>query len=356
MGVETLQAAEIDVPYTAPGMGRRLGRLAIVLGLLAAAIGGVLWWFFRPEEIPEELEAHEDPAVLTIPGIGDQPTLDAAIMKDKTTFFVFVGVQSWTGDEGRSLNRALNRWMLPADVHGFIVFDAEGLGFLAEKSEEYMQRFGNETRYPMYGDFAGTFRQVFKMPRGHHGFVVVGPDGAVKLRKSGGTREEAELEEIRALLRAKEPPPGPPVPEFALGPVSKASCAVKPCAVVFASEPVARKDVPGIDDGFEGEDEQEWAQMQRPAVRNVGSALKLKLDGAGQGVVVGSVENLELPPGWTVVDDDPEVRAAFGVEPGSDVFLVLHDGTVAFRGEGVIPFYEMGRVSDLVGVEFDFDD
>lgn len=319
-------------------------------------LGGGLWWFLRAEDIPEELEAHEDPAVLTIPGIGDQPTLDAALMNGKTTFFVFVGIQSWTGDEGRSLNRALNRWTLPEEVQGFIVFDAEGLGFLAEKSEEYMKRFGNETRYPMYGDFAGAFRQVFKMPRGHHGFVVVGPDGAVKLRKSGGAEDEAALTEIRELLGAQEPPPGPAVPEFSLGPATKAACAEKPCAIVFASQSVARADIPGIDDGFEGEDEEEWAQMQRPAIRNVNSALKLKLEGAGQGVVVGSLENLELPPGWTVVEDDAEARAALGVEPGADVFLVLRDDTIAFRGEGVIPFFEMGRVSDLVGVEFDFED
>ena len=326
------------------------------MGLLGAVLGGALWWTVRAEEIPEQLEAHEDPAVLAIPGIGDQPALDAALMKDRTSFFVFVGIQTWTGDEGRSLNRALNRWVLPQGVQGFIVFDAEGLGFLAEKSEEYMARFGNETRYPMYGDFEGAFRQVFKMPRGHHGFVVVGPDGAVKLRKSGGADSDAELEEIRALLGAEEPPAGPPVPAFSLGSATPSACAAEPCVVVFLGESVARTDIPGIDDGFEGEDEEEWAQMQRPAIRNVGSALKLKLEGAGQGIVVGSLEGLELPPGWTVIDDDPDARVAFGVDSGADAFLVLREGEVAFRREGVIPFYEMGRVSDLVGVEFEFDD
>ncbi len=337
-------------------MGRRLKVLAIVLGLLGVGLGGALWWLLRADEIPAELEAAEDPASLVIPGIGEQPTLDAALMQNKTTFFVFVGIQSWSSDEGKSLNRALNRWMLPDGVQGFIIFDAEGLGFLAEESEEYMTRFGDETRYSMYGDFGGAFRQVFKMPRGHHGFVVVGSDGAVKLRKSGGAAGDAELEEIRELLGADEPPPGPPAPRFHVASLSDTACAAKPCALMFLGEPVARGDIPGVDDGFEGEDEEKWAQMQRPSIRNVGSALKLKLAGAGMGVVIGTLSDLELPPGWETASDDAELRQAFGVEPGASAFLVLRDGKVAFRGDDVIPFYEMGRVSDLVGVEFEFEE
>ena len=337
-------------------MGRRLKVLAIVLGLLGAVMGGMLWWLFRAEEIPEELEAAADPMTLVIPGIGQQPTLDADLMRGKTTFFVFVGIQSWTSDEGKSLNRALNRWVLPDAAQGFIVFDAEGLGFLAEKSEEYMERFGNETRYSMYGDFTGAFRQVFKMPRGHHGFVVVDPTGSISMRKSGGARDEAALDEIRTLLGAEEPPPGPAVPEFALGPASASACASKPCAVMFLGAEVGRSDIPGVDDGFEGEDEAKWAQMQKPEVRNIGSALKLAIADAGVGVIAGEVRDLELPKGWTVVSDDAAAREAFGVEPGTTAFLVLKDGEVAFRGDGTIPMYELGRVSDLLGVEFDFED
>jgi len=342
--------------HTAAGMGRRLKMLALGLGVLGIGLGGTLWWLLRPEPIPATLEQTEDPVSLSIPGIGEQPTLDAALMEGKTTFFVFVGIQSWSGDEGKMINRALNRWTLPEHVQGFIVFDAEGLGFLADKADEYMQRFGGETRFPMYGDFQGSFREVFKMPRGHHGLVVVDPEGEVTLRKSGGTQDPGEVDEIRALLEAEEPPPGPDVPTFELGAASRDACARTPCALMFLGNPVARGDIPGIDDGFEGEDEQEWAQMQRPAVRNVSSALKLKLQGAGIGVIAGEVDGLEMPPGWSVTDDDAGVREAFGVEPGATSFLVLRDGRVAFRGDGVIPFYELGRVSDLLGVEFEFEE
>ncbi len=335
---------------------RRLKIVGIALALLAAATGGLLWWLLRADEIPATLEVAEDPMTQSIPGIGSQPTLDAALMKDKTTFFVFVGIQSWTSDEGKPINRALNRWTLPDNAQGFIIFDAEGLGFLAEKSEEYMERFGGETRFPMYGDFEGAFRQVFKMPQGHHGFVVVSPQGTVTMRKSGGAQPGPELDEIRTLLEAEEPPPGPAVPEFELGPLSKTACANKPCALVFLGDPVGRTDIPGVDDGFEGEDEAKWGQMQKPGVRNVGSALKLEIADAGLGAISGQVKDLEFPDGWSVVEQDAAVRDAFGIEPGTTSFLVLRDGEVAFRGDGVIPMYELGRISDLLGVEFDFED
>lgn len=341
--------------YTAHRM-RRLKIVGIVLALLAAVAGGLLWWLLRADEIPATLEPAEDPMTLSIAGIGSQPDLDGAMLKDKTTFFIFVGIQSWGSDAGKPVNRALNRWTLPAGVQGFIIFDAEGLGFLAEKSEEYMERFGSETRFPMYGDFTGAFRQVFKMPRGHHGFVAVGPDGAISMRKSGGAKPGPELDEIRTLLEAEEPAAGPAVPEFELGPLSKSACAAKPCALVILGEPIESKDIPGVDDGFEGEDEEKWAQMGKPGVRNVGSALKLEIGDAGLGVIAGEVSGLEFPPGWSVVPDDATVREAFDIEPGVTSFLVLREGEVAFRADGVIPMFELGRISDLLGVEFEFED
>ncbi|MGH1344924.1 MAG: hypothetical protein ACRBN8_25415 [Nannocystales bacterium] len=335
---------------------RRLKIAGIVLALFVAVGAGLLWWLLRADDIPVTLETAEDPMTLSIPGIGTQSTLDRRLLEDKTSFFIFVGIQSWTSDEGKPINRALNRWMLPADAQGFIIFDAEGLGFLAEKSEEYMERFGGETRYPMYGDFEGAFRQVFKMPQGHHGFVVVTPDGKVAMRKSGGAQPGPELDKIRTLLKAEEPPPGPAVPEFSLGPLSKSACAKKPCALMFFGDSVRREQVPGIEDGFEGEDEEEWAQLNNPGVRNVVSASKLAIADVGMGVLSGQVPKLEYPAGWSVEGDDAAVRRAFGIEPGTTSFLVLRDGEVAFRGDGVIPMYELGRISDLLGVEFDFED
>ena len=330
----------------------------VVLAVLGAAVTVVAvgaWSFLRVEDIPEELEPIGDPDSIAIAGVGSQPSLDVAKLRGKTAFFVWVGVQSWGSEEGRKLNRALNRWILPESSVGFVVFDAEGLGFLQEKSTQYMEAFGQETRYPIYGDFDGQFRNVFKLPRGRHGFVVIGPQGDVLMRHSGGFQAATELDEVRELLGGQEPAPGPPVPQFELGALSTDACADKPCALLFLGEPVSKSDIPGIDGGFDGEDEAEWAQMKKPAVRMAGSALKLPLGDAALGAIVGRTEGLDHT-GWTHVDEAPEVAAAFDIAPGETVWLVLRDGRVAFREEGVVPYYEVSLFADAIGIEFDEDD
>jgi hypothetical protein len=334
----------------------RVRNVAIaVVGATAtlAAVGA--WSFLRVEDIPAELEPVGDPDDIAFPGVGSQPALEVAKLRGKTAFFVWVGIQSWGSDEGRKLNRALNRWILPESTVGFVVFDAEGLGFLQEKSAQYMEAFGQETRYPIYGDFEGQFRKVFKLPQGHHGFIVIGPDGDVLMRRSGGMQDAAQLDEVRQLLGGEEPEPGPPVPQFELGPLDSGSCADKPCALLFLGEPVSRTDIPDIDGGFEGEDEARWAQMKKPAVRMAGSALRLPLQHEARGAIVGRTEGLDYP-GWTRVDEAPAVAEAFGIAPGTTVWIVLRDGRVAFRREGVAKYYELALFADEIGVEFDEDD
>lgn len=337
---------------------RRSVKLALgaVIGV-GLLLGVGAWTLLRVEDIPETLEAPEDPDTVVIPGIGDQPDLALAELRGKRAFFVMVGIASWSSEEGRKLNRALNRWVLPADTEGYIVFDAEGLGVFAEneKSAKYMKVFGKEVRFPMYGDFEGRFRKAFKLAQGHHGLVVLGPDGEVNLRRSGGIDDPKELEVLREMLGAEEPPPGPPVPDFELGLLSDEACAARPCAVLFLGEPVARGDVPGIDDGFEGEREQVWAQMEKPAVRLVSSALKLDPEDKALAAIVGSTPGLE-PESWVRLEEAPIAREAFEVAPDETVLLVLRHGRVAFRSDGVVPMYRMGEVSDLLDVEFDFED
>jgi hypothetical protein len=334
----------------------RIRTVAIALVGAVVTVAGVgAWKIFGVEDIPEELEEIGDPSSIAITGVGSQPALEIAKLRGKTAFFVWVGVQSWGSEEGRKLNRALNRWILPESSVGFVVFDAEGLGFLQEKSNEYMEAFGQETRFPIYGDFEGQFRGVFKLPQGHHGFVVMGPEGDVLMRHSGGFQSDAELDEVRELLGGTEPEPGPPVPEFTLGELSREACETKPCALLFLGEPVAKRDVPGIDDGFEGEEEQEWAQMKKPAVRMAQRATALPLGDAALGAIVGRTEGLDYE-GWTRVDEAPEVAQAFGVAPGETVWIVLRDGRVAFREAGLVQYYKVSLFADAVGVEFDDDD
>ena len=130
---------------------RRLKIAGIALALFMAVGAGLIWWLLRADDIPATLEAAEDPMTLSIPGIGSQPTLDAGLLKDKTTFFIFVGIQSWTSDEGKPVNRALNRWTLPSGAQGFIIFDSFGpetynefaadmTGWLAEGKVKYKEQ------------------------------------------------------------------------------------------------------------------------------------------------------------------------------------------------------------------------
>ncbi|MEM6995063.1 MAG: hypothetical protein AAF721_31405 [Myxococcota bacterium] len=337
-------------------MRRSIKILAGVLGLAVAGTGLAAYRVLRADDIPETLEVPKDPAQLSIPGIGDQPPLAVAELRGETLFFVFVGVRSFREKEGQMINRALNRWTLPPDTRGFIVFDAEGFGFLREKSAEYMERFGKETRFPMYGDFEGAFRDVFKLPRGHHGLVIVDAEGALAMRHSGGLQTEDELSKVRTLLGAEEPPAGPDVPNFEGHGLSAQRCAVTPCVLLFVGGSVARGDIPWIDNGFEGDDQAKWAQANKPPIRNVSIAKGMPLGAAAAGLVVGRVQDVEFPAGWSQIEAAPELRDTFDVGPDETTMVVLREGKVAFRSDGVIPFYELGRLSDLLGVEFDSDD
>ncbi len=330
---------------------RRLKIAAVVVLVLLGALGLAAYRLLRVDDIPETLEEPLDPATLVIPGAGDQPELRVSDLRGQTAFFVFVGIRSFSGEEGRALNRALNRWVLPEQTRGFIVFDAEGFGFLQAKSTEYLGRFGAEARYPMYGDFEGAFRNVFKLPRGHHGLVVIDPEGQIAMRHSGGLQTPEELDRLRTLLGASEPPDGPPVPAFSEGGLSDERCAATPCMLVFLGHPVPLSDVPWVDGGFEGDQEARWKQASTPAVRNVSLALGLELGDKANGLVIGETPGVELSAGWSQVDRAAELRAAFGLADDTTALLVLVDGKVAMRNEGIARFYELGRLSDLLGVD-----
>jgi hypothetical protein len=332
-------------------------RKIAVFGALgsAAVLGWGAWTLLGVEEIPEELEPVGDPSTVVIPGIGDQPELSIAKQRGKTTFFVMVGIATFGSDEGKTVNRALNRWEYPETTEGYIVFDAAGFGFLAEKSQTYLQEFSREARFSMYGDFEGVFKDTFKLSGGHHGLVVLGPDGQVMLRQSGGIEDSAELEKLREMLGASEPEPGPEAPAFEVGSINEETCENKPCALVFLGAPVKRTDVPNIDDGFEGEDEQRWAQMRKPEIRLTSAALRLEPGEAISAALVGEVEELEFP-GWNVVDEAPDAREALGIDSDGSAFVIVHAGVVKLRLDGFVPYHRFGEIADHLGVEFKDDD
>lgn len=323
---------------------------------MVLVVAGLAYRLLRVDDIPETLEAPADPATLVIDGVGEQPPLRLAQLRGSTAFFVFVGIRSFDGEEGRALNRALNRWVYPEGAKGFIIFDAEGFGFLKSKSADYMERFAAEARFEMYGDFEGAFRNVFKLPRGHHGLVVLDADGGIAMRHSGGLQTEDELAKLRELLGATEPAPGPSVPEFSAAGLSDQTCATQPCALIFVDRAVALSEIPWVDGGFEGDEKARWKQVTTPRIRNISVALGLELHDKARGLIVGPLLGVELAPGWEQLDQALELREAFEVAADGSAMLILRDGRVAYRNDAIVPFYDVGRVSDLLGVELKSDD
>jgi hypothetical protein len=318
-------------------------------GLLVATIGLGAWTLLRVEDIPEQLEPIElDPDELVIPGLAEQPPLKLAEQRGKTVFFVVVGAHSGESREGEALNRALNRWTYPDTTVGYIIGDAEGFGVFRSKIAKIMGHFGAEMRYPLYVDFEGVFIETFKLPKGHHGFVVVGPDGKVLERRSGGIETDG-LDAVRELLSASEPPPGPEAPDFTLGPLSDEHCADRVCVLAFLGRSVARGDVPGIEDGFEGDGDARFDRMRDPSIRIARTLLPTQLTDA-DGVLVGTTTDLEYET-WTRLDEAPDARTAFELAEDEAAIIVIEHGRVAFRESGLIPLYQWGTIADVTGID-----
>lgn len=331
----------------------RLRTLGVVVVGLVVLLLGAGAWLFRVDDIPAELPpVVGDPNAIVIPSAADEPELRVSELRGTTTFFIVFSPQMSDRKEGQALNRALNRWIYPETTKGRIVADAEGFGMFKGKVVEMLGRLAAELRFPINVDYEGVFATTFALPKGHHGFVVLGPDGAVLERRSGGAVGE-DLERIRELLGASEPPPGPERPSVMIGDFDVGQCGGgTPCGIIFLGRDVARSDVPDIEDGFDGDDEETAKRNQDPSIRMVAAAFKAKLKKA-RGVLVGRTSNLEFPT-WSVVESSPEGRAAFGLGPDEAAFVLIDgDGRVAMTVRGLLPIYQWGRVADTLGVELD---
>lgn len=325
----------------------------VALGSLAA-LGATAWWLTRTEPIPETLEEVEaDPSAIEIPGLPGQDPLRFADLRGKTVFFVVAGTWSAKSPEGEETNRALSRWEFPPDTTGFVVADAGGLGVFSDRIEATMRSYGAELRYPLYVDYDGVFIETFKLPKGHHGLVVLGPDGTVLERHSGGL-EGDDLEALRTKLQAKEPELGGPMPALKVGTLDTQTCADTVCALVFgAPGPLLRNEIPGIrPGGFDAEEEVRLAQMLKPRVRTIALARKMKLT-TTRGVLVGDVAEDIESEGWDRVPfaDGAEARAAVGLDPEEPAIVVFDHGREALRVTGLVPLYQWGRLADLLEVE-----
>jgi hypothetical protein len=188
-------------------------RVALGVTLLLLVLAGVVAWKLRsraeaiPEQLPAIDAAEADPNAMVIPGgTSGLPDLKLADLRGKTAYLVVEDRESIQSRESTTIQRALNRWIFPPDVVGYQIGDVDGFGLLAGKIEEFVALMRSEMRVPLYMDYQGAFMKTFKLPRGHVGIVVFGPDGAVLVRRSGKA-DDKFLEEHRTTHRASAPPP-----------------------------------------------------------------------------------------------------------------------------------------------------
>lgn len=341
-----------------------LRKIALGLVLLVLILLGFVAWKLRSraEEIPDQLPAintaEADPQKLVIPGSGGLGDLVIADLKGRTAYLLVEDRESMAARESSAMSRAMARWTYPADVSGFSIGDAEGFGLLSSKIEEFIGPMRPELRLPLYIDFLGVVTKTFKLPKGHVGVVVLDPAGAVVYRHSG-KMEPDEIEKLRGILGASLPAPAP-APAFKVGELDNAACAGRTCTFVFLGGPVARKDIPGGKQGFEGGSEESVQQFAKPDVRLAGIVVDSdgKLDpGKVSAQLVGQIDGAELKR-WKTTPDSTEARAAFAIPAGESALVVVdREGNVAMRELGRVPMYKFGVLSEFIGVELsDRDD
>lgn len=335
-----------DVAFTRKTFFKLLGGLVIVV---AIGLGVWAWMALRVEEIPDELATMErSPDELVVPSLGDTPDLRVAHMRGERSFIVLEGIQSMRAEQGKEVNRALNRWVLPDTTKGYIVYDAQGMRVFEDKVRRFTEDFfAQEVRYPLYADFDGETLDVFKLIKGHHGLVVLDENGEVLMRHSGGFKAD-ELDELREMLGAQEPPEPPPAPQFAAADLTQDSCKQKPCLFLFLGKKVARTDIPWIEDGFEGNRTDSFERMHRPEIRLAASAMQVPIK-KSHGVIFGDLQGLE-PEGWRILPDEPSLREAFGIEAGQSALVVIDtQGRLAFKETEFIPMYRWTLAIDITG-------
>jgi len=337
-----------------------LKRVLLAAGVIILGLVGFVWWKLRPrvEEIPEvlpELSQESKPLELTLPAQSALPAFNLGSQSGKTVFFVVDSRESMESGEGRLLKRALDRWTFPDDVVGIDVGHAEGFGLLGGQIQGFLDMIRPEARRPIYADFDGAVMRTFEMPLGHTALVVIGPDGAVKYRKSGDLTE-AEVEMVRTTLGATEPAPGAPAPAFTIGELSLDSCKPKGCAIVFLDQPIAKEEVPELSEKGFGNDmsgmKAAFEAIGKPGIRLVhrfAAQYAITAD-VLPGAVVGKLSDISFP-GWSIVDAHPEARAAFNIPDGAAGLVVIDgEGRLAFAEHGRIPFWKLRLASHAVGL------
>jgi predicted transcriptional regulator len=341
---------------------------ALVLLALLVAGGGYWWWraHSRVEAIPAKLPELTDRdrlAKLRVPGSDGLADLAVADLRGHVSYLVLENKESFQAREGRSLGAALDRWRYPDDVRGYAIFDAEGMGILRFKIDEFVRGFRAEARLPIYLDYEGTIRHGFGLPKGHTGVIVLGPDGTPLLRHSG-PMSDADIAALRTTLGASEPPPPAAAPAFALGPLDSArtcgAAAKRACAIVFLGHEVAsRHALPFVKGGLEPGSKAATTAFEDPTLRLCALLVDQDLAAGGSlGLFVGHLgADVTLAPGWTAVPDDAaaaKVRTALGVAPGEAAVVVVDaEGRLALVERGRVALWKLGPLRELLKLKDD---
>jgi hypothetical protein len=338
---------------------RKLKIIAIAAGVVVLGLGAAAWSMWpEVDDIPEQLEPIS--ADVSIPDLeldaqGPLPAVRLGDLHGKTVYLMIEGKESMMGGEGKQLRRALHRWQLPDNVVGFSVGDAPAGAIVMRKKieDEFLAPMRSEMKLPIYIDFGGKFTTALSLPKGHLGFVILDPAGEVVFRHAGDA-DETQLAQIKQLLGAEEPPPGPAAPPFTVADLSNESCAGRDCVLVFLDNKVARSEIPGLEQGgFEGEMKEAFEQIKQPSIR---LARILAADWEAKdrerigGVLVGEAEGWDVGS-WQIVAEADEARATFGIGEQAGMVIIDEQGRVAFSEAGLIPFWKLSLAADVLGIE-----
>jgi hypothetical protein len=151
---------------------------------------------------------------VVVPGSAGLPDLKLADLKGKTAYLVVGDRESMQAGESKFFDRALGRWKLPEDVVGYAIADTEGFKLFSSKIDEILGPMRPEIRLPLYVDYEGAVSKAFKLPKGHVGIVVLGPDGAITLRHSGppADKDDPILAKLKTPSAPRSPSSRPPPP------------------------------------------------------------------------------------------------------------------------------------------------
>ena len=183
--------------------------------------------------------------------------------------------------------------------------------------------------------------------------MILDPAGEVLFRHAGDAGE-GELAEIKQLLRAEEPPPGPAAPNFAIGELSNQSCAGRDCVMVFLDRKVARNEIPGLEEGgFEGEMKESFEQIKQPSIRlaRILAADWAAEDRARSAVCWLARRRAGMLGGGRSSAEAAEARATFGIGDQAGMVIIDDQGRVAFSEAGLIPFWKLSLAADVLGIE-----